>query len=67
MYVIHSLGLARLISIFPFIFIGKHLWFRNAGIDVLKGKEFHLVADKPQTLESDGEVLQNIKEIKIKR
>jgi len=67
LYVIHTVKLAKLLLIFPLIFIGKHLAFRKVGIDVVKGKEFRLKASRPQIFESDGEVKLDVQEMIVKR
>ena len=61
LFVIHTLGFWKLLCVFPLIFLGKHLWFKYLGISILKGREFIFEANAPQVLQSDGEVLNGIK------
>lgn len=58
--IVHSVSFAKLLFIFPFIFLGKHLWFKQVGISMLSGKHFVLKADRPQVCQTDGEVKENI-------
>ena len=64
--VIHSVSFWKILLIFPLIFIGKHMWFKEVGISVIKGQQFKVVADSPQVFQTDGEVVKNIKEFEIK-
>ena len=64
-YIIHSLGILKLLCVFPLIFIGKHLWFKKLGISVLKGRNFELYANEAQVLQSDGEVTNGVKSFKV--
>lgn len=64
--VIHSVSFWKILLIFPLIFIGKHMWFKEVGISVIKGQQFKVVADSPQIFQTDGEVVKNIKEFEIK-
>lgn len=64
-YVIHHVPFFKLIFIFPFIFIGKHLWFKSVGITCLKGHKFNLKASIPETFQSDGEVMIGVSEIDV--
>jgi diacylglycerol kinase family enzyme len=61
--VVHTVSFPKLLCIFPFIFIGKHLWFKKQGVSVLKGRKFTLTASSPQPLQGDGEVIENVREI----
>lgn len=63
--IIHSVSFWRLLLIFPLIFIGKHMWFKEVGISVLKGQHFKVVSNEPQVFQTDGEVRENIKEFEI--
>lgn len=67
LFVIHTLGFWKLLCVFPLIFLGKHLWFKYLGISILKGREFIFEANAPQVLQSDGEVLNGIKNFIIKK
>ena len=60
LYVIHSVSRWKLILIFPLIFIGKHMWFKRVGIDKIQGRCFSLKALTPQTLQTDGEVREEV-------
>jgi diacylglycerol kinase family enzyme len=60
--VIHSVNFFKLLLIFPLIFLGKHMWFKQVGISVVKGKHFILKADIPQAFQSDGEVVKDVRE-----
>lgn len=64
--VIHSVSFWKILLIFPLIFIGKHMWFKEVGISVIKGQQFKVVADSEQIFQTDGEVVKNIKEFEIK-
>lgn len=63
--VVHTVSFPKLLCIFPFIFIGKHLWFKKQGVSVLKGRKFTLTASSPQPLQGDGEVIENVREIVV--
>ena len=67
LFVIHTLSFWKLLCVFPLIFLGKHLWFKYLGISILKGREFIFEANAPQVLQSDGEVLNGIKNFIIKK
>lgn len=65
--IVHNIKLWSLLMVFPLVFIGKHIWFRKKSITMLKGK--HIIV-KPlgcQTLQRDGEVLEGIEQIEIRR
>ena len=64
--VVHNVSFPKLLCIFPLIFIGKHLWFKKVGISVIKGRKFRAIASAPQTLQGDGEVTENVKQILVK-
>ena len=64
--IIHSVSFWKLLLIFPLIFIGKHMWFKEVGISVIKGQTFKVVSDTPQVFQTDGEVVKNVKEFEIK-
>ena len=63
--IIHSVSFWKLVLIFPLIFIGKHMWFKEVGISVIKGQHFKLEANAPQIFQTDGEVLTDVKEFEI--
>ena len=63
--IIHSVSFWKLLLIFPLIFIGKHMWFKEVGISVLKGQHFKVVSNEPQVFQTDGEVRENVKEFEI--
>ncbi len=54
--VIHSVNLVKLLMIFPFIFIGKHMWFKNVGITELIGSSVTLKSSRGIVVQSDGEI-----------
>ena len=64
--IVHSVSFWKLLLIFPLIFIGKHMWFKEVGISVIKGQTFKVVSDTPQVFQTDGEVVKNVKEFEIK-
>lgn len=64
-YVLHTLGFAKLLCIFPSIFIGKHMWFKKSGITFLTGRKFKLTSSHPLPFQSDGEVVLDVKEFSI--
>lgn len=63
--IVHSVSFWKLLLIFPLIFIGKHLWFKHVGISVVEGQHFKATASEAQTFQTDGEVVDNIKEFEI--
>ena len=63
--IIHSVSFFKILLIFPLIFIGKHMWFKHVGISVIKGQHFKAVASSPQIFQTDGEVLNDVKEFEI--
>ena len=36
------------------------MWFKRVGIDKIKGRSFSLKAETPQTLQTDGEVREDV-------
>lgn len=60
LYVIHSVSFWKLILIFPLIFVGKHMWFKQVGITKLVGKKFTLKASRDLVFQSDGEVASGV-------
>ncbi len=65
-YIIEGIKLFKLLLIFPLIFIGKHIWFKKY-VHEFRGKHIileSLVFDKVQR---DGEVLDNINKIEVRR
>ena len=63
--VIHSVSFWKLLLIFPLIFIGKHMWFKEVGISIIKGVHFRLNASTPQVFQTDGEVRKDVKQFEI--
>ena len=63
--VIHSVSFWKLLLIFPLIFIGKHMWFKEVGISIIKGQQFKLVANSSQVFQTDGEVLKDVSSFEI--
>ena len=66
-YVVYKMGFAKVLCVFPFLYLGKHMWFKRWGIDRLEGKHFHLKANFEQPFQSDGEVILGVDEIEITR
>lgn len=64
-YVIHSIGLFKLITIFPSIFLGKHRIFKKCIFNTV-GHDIQMIADKEQVMQSDGEIYGKVKEISSK-
>ena len=64
-YVIHTLGFAKLLCVFPSIFIGKHMWFKKSGVTFLTGRKFKFAASQPLPFQSDGEVVLDVKEFSV--
>jgi diacylglycerol kinase family enzyme len=64
--IIHSVSFPVLLFIFPFIFIGKHFWFKSVGITLLRGKTFKLAASRPLVYQTDGEVTEGVQEFSVK-
>jgi diacylglycerol kinase family enzyme len=64
--IIHSVSFPVLLFIFPFIFIGKHFWFKSVGITLLRGKTFKLTASRPLVYQTDGEVTEGVQELSVK-
>lgn len=65
--IVHSIGLFSLLTVFPLVFIGKHIWFRKKSITMLRG---HHLKAKPfgcTILQQDGDVLTNVSEIEVQR
>lgn len=65
LYVVHNVSFPKLLCIFPFIFIGKHMWFKKAGISLLKGRKFKLISSSPIPFQSDGEVTVKVKQFEV--
>ena len=63
--VIHSVSFWKLLLIFPLIFIGKHMWFKEVGISIIKGQQFKLTANSSQVFQTDGEVLKDVSSFEI--
>ena len=63
--VVHSINFAKILFIFPLIFLGKHVWFKHLGITMLSGKHFVANASKPQVYQTDGEVKEEVKSFEI--
>lgn len=53
-----------LIPILPSVFIGKHVYFKKI-VSEYKCKQVHAVLSRKQNLQSDGEVIFDIKEISV--
>lgn len=66
-YVIHDIPFLKILFIFPFLFLGKHMWFKKLGIEKFEGKSFTLKANTPQLFQSDGEVEENINSFIVSR
>lgn len=67
LYLVYKMKFAKILCVFPFIFIGKHMWFKRWGIERLQGKHFHLKASFEQPFQSDGEVILGVDEIEVTR
>ncbi len=65
-YIVHSASFLRLLCIFPFLFLGKHMWFKSAGITLLTGRHFVAKASSGQVFQTDGEVISGIDKFEIK-
>ena len=63
--VVHSLSFWKILFIFPLIFLGKHMWFKELGISMISGKRFVVKASEPQVFQTDGEVKEGIKEFEV--
>ena len=59
-YIIHDIPFGKILFVFPFLFLGKHMWFKKWGIEKFEGKSFKLKASAPQPFQSDGEVNEGI-------
>ena len=59
-YIIYKMPFIKILFVFPFLFLGKHMWFKKWGIKKFEGKSFKYVASTPQPFQSDGEVSENI-------
>ncbi len=66
-YVIHKMKKRKLLLCFPFIFFGKHLWFKKSGIEEFRAKKIDARANGYNTLQLDGEVIHNVEEISVER
>ena len=64
--VVHDVKFLPLLLLFPFIFIGKHLMFKNV-VSLIKGKNFTLKIDQKTYLQADGETRFPVCEVTIKR
>ena len=63
--VVHSVKFWKILLIFPLIFIGKHLWFRQVGISEIKGQNFKVSASRELTFQTDGEVKTGVSKFEI--
>lgn len=63
--VVYGVKFWKLILIFPLIFVGKHIWFKQVGISVISGQNFKVNASKELVFQTDGEVRTGVKEFEI--
>lgn len=63
--VIHKIGVFKLLSLFPTIFLGKHILFKKA-VFTGKGKVIQLESNVPQVVQSDGELYGKEKTLSFK-
>ncbi|MFI3329032.1 MAG: diacylglycerol kinase family protein [bacterium] len=64
-YVIHKVGLFKLLRIFPTIFLGVHTIFKK-NIFTIQGKEITMFSDESQVMHSDGEIYGKVNSINVK-
>lgn len=63
--VIHKIGVFKLLSLFPTIYLGKHLLFKKA-VFIGKGQVIKLETNDSQVVQSDGELYGSEKTLSIK-
>lgn len=61
---LHSSGKLKTLAIMPSIFKGKHLKYKK-NISVLSGNCINLKFDKEISIQIDGEILNNVKELSV--
>ena len=66
-YIIYKMPFIKILFVFPFLFLGKHMWFKKWGIKKFEGKSFKYVASTPQPFQSDGEVNEDITSFTVNR
>lgn len=64
--IVHSVGFWKLLLIFPTIFFGKHLLFKQVGISMVKGKNFTTEASRELNFQTDGEVVTGVKGFEVR-
>jgi diacylglycerol kinase family enzyme len=65
-YIIHSLPFRKVLFVFPFLFMGKHMLFKKWGVEKIVGTSFKVKASTPQPFQSDGEVELDIHSFEVK-
>ena len=63
--IVHSVSFWKILFIFPTIFIGKHMLFKEVGISLVTGRKFSAKASAPQIFQTDGEVIQSVESFEI--
>ena len=58
--VVHGAGKLRLLSVFPSIFRGEHIRYRNI-VAVHSGKTVSVEFDSPKPLQIDGETVSQVR------
>lgn len=64
--IVHTVSHKKIIAIFPFIFLGKHVWFKKY-VDIIRCKTFKAVPNGCNILQRDGEVLDYVRSIEVER
>lgn len=64
--VVHDLSRLRALTIFPLIYIGKHIKY-DKYIDVIKGYDIKVEYDEASPVQIDGETIKDVIEYQIKR
>lgn len=65
--VVHKVKVRKLLLIFPFIFFGKHTWFKKVGIEFYTGKNISVKTEGYSTIQHDGDVTTGINEFYCER
>ena len=60
--IVHSISHRKILAVFPFIYIGKHVWFKKY-VEIFRCKKFSAIPDGCSLLQRDGEVLDYVRSV----
>lgn len=64
--IVHTVSPKKIVMLFPFIFLGKHVWFKKY-VDIFRCKSFKAIPNGCNILQRDGEVLDYVRHIEVER